>query len=118
MSPKDDNISFSIDDSSESDQVMSYDISDFLHDNDTQQDLSLSMSLDYQVNFGLKQLLQICDYYGITKMAKCNKEFVINTIVNFELNDENADIVTRRRTLWFYISELRNDKFMKKYIFW
>lgn len=120
MSQKDDNISFSIDEP-ESDQVMTYDMTDFLHQDDTHQDISYSMALDYQVNFSLKQLLQICDYYGISKelkLAKCSKEFVINTLVNFELDVENAEQVTRRRTLWFYISELKNDRFMKKYIFW
>ncbi len=115
---KDCNISFSINES-ESDADMSF-LSTLLDDIDNVvcQDLSFSMSVDYQVNFCMKQLLQICDYYGITKMAKCNKEFVINTIVNFELDAENADHVARRRLLWFYISELRNDRFMKKYIFW
>ncbi len=104
MSANNDNISFSLDEP-ESDTNVSFDMSDFLHQDDTQHDLAFSMSLDYQANYNVRQLLQICDYYGISKLGKCNKEFVIHSIVNFESNAENAEHVTRRRTLWFYINE-------------
>ena len=120
---KDCNISLSINES-ESDADVSFDVSDFLsetYDDETHQDLSFSMSIDYQVNFNVRQLLQICDYYGISKdlkLSKCTKDIVISALVDYETNPENECFVTRRRELWFYISELKNDKFMKKYIFW
>lgn len=77
--------------------------------------------VNYNINYTVKQLLQICDYYNIlkeVKMTKCNKEEIINNIVLFESNPDNYNIVCRRKQYWFYINELKNDKFMKKFILW
>jgi len=38
-------------------------------------------------------------------------------LVDFEASEENSEIVTRRQLLWYYVNELKNDSFMKKYIF-
>ena len=76
--------------------------------------------VNYQLNYTVKQLLQICDYYGIAKELKTNKyskDEIICVLVHFENNDENSEIVFKRQTMWLYINELKNDKFMKKYIF-
>jgi hypothetical protein len=76
--------------------------------------------LNYNLNFNVKQLLQICDYYGIAKtmrQQKCNKDEIIMMLVDFEASEENSEIVTRRQLLWYYVNELKNDSFMKKYIF-
>lgn len=75
---------------------------------------------NYQLNFNVKQLLQICDYYGIAKtmrQQKCNKDEIIMMLVDFEASYENCEIVTKRQLLWYYVNELKNDSFMKKYIF-
>jgi hypothetical protein len=77
--------------------------------------------VNYNINYTVKQLLLICDYYNIlkeVKMAKCNKEEIINTIVIFESNPDNYNITCRRKQLWFYINEIKNDKFMKKFVIW
>ena len=77
--------------------------------------------VNYNINYTVKQLLQICEYYNISKavkMTKCNKEEIINTIVLFESNQDNYNIVCRRKQYWFYINELKNDKFMKKFVLW
>lgn len=77
--------------------------------------------VNYNINYTVKQLLQICEYYNIlkeVKMTKCNKEEIINTIVLFESNPQYYNIVCRRKQLWFYINELKGDKFMKKFILW
>jgi hypothetical protein len=74
------------------------------------------------VNYGnntIKELLLICDYYGITKefkLAKSTKTQIIHILTDFELLLSNRDIVFKRKNMWFYINELKNDKFMKKYI--
>lgn len=84
-------------------------------------DLFFSQYLDYQMNYTVKQLLLICDYYEITKtfhLQKSNKDQIIHHLLAFENNDENYVIVTKRQNMWFYINELKNDKFMKKYILW
>lgn len=76
--------------------------------------------LNYNLNFNVKQLLQICDYYGIAKtmrQQKCNKDEIIMMLVDFETSEENCEIVTKRQLLWYYVNELKNDSFMKKYIF-
>ena len=76
--------------------------------------------LNYNLNFNVKQLLQICDYYGIAKtmrQQKCNKDEIIMMLVDFEASEENSEIVTRRQLIWYYVNELKNDSFMKKYIF-
>lgn len=38
-------------------------------------------------------------------------------LVDFEASEENCEIVTKRQLLWYYVNELKNDSFMKKYIF-
>jgi len=76
--------------------------------------------LNYNLNFNVKQLLQICDYYGIAKtmrQQKCNKDEIIMMLVDFEASEENCEIVTKRQLFWYYVNELKNDSFMKKYIF-
>jgi len=84
---------------------------------ETNDDTIMSNVLNYEINFTLKQLKLICDYYGLTKEInsnRLNKENIIKRLVNFELDPKNEEIVKRRKTIWFYINELRNDKFVKK----
>ena len=68
-----------------------------------------------------KDLLKICQYYGIDKdikASKCKKQDILSTIMFFESLPENADIVNKRYKMWAYILELTNDPKMKKYIIW
>ena len=84
-------------------------------------DLNFSQTINYDLNYTVKQLLLICDYYGLNKVIKtnrCNKETIINILLDFENNLENTDVVYKRKKLWHYINELKNDKFMKKFIIW
>jgi hypothetical protein len=77
---------------------------------------------DYDLNYSVKQLLLICEYYNISKGAmrlnKMKKQDIIEQIILFEHDSENFDAVQKRKQMWFYINELREDKFMKKYILW
>ena len=99
-----------------------FDIHSFLNEienDESQQDLMISNIIHYHENFTIKELLVICDYYGIAKELKsnkCKKETIIQVLTNFEYNSQNYDIVSKRKNLWFYINELKSDKFMKKYI--
>ncbi len=82
-------------------------------------DLQFPQMINYNENFTVKELLHICDYYGISKelkAKKCNKEVIIQFLVDFESKAVNAEIVCKRQNMWFYMNELKNDKFMKKYI--
>jgi len=98
------------------------DISQLLGDIDTvSDDHKSSIMLNYQLNMTVRNLLQICDYYGIAKSLKtnkCTKDEIICLLVDFEEDIENYEIVSKRRLMWFYMGELKNDKLMKKYIFW
>jgi len=79
------------------------------------------MCYEYKINCTVKELLLICDYYGIAKEMKSNKynkEEIINVLVQFENNPINNDIFLRRQSMWYYIDKLKNDKFMKKYVLW
>ena len=76
----------------------------------------------YDLTYNIKQLLLICDYYGISKgmlkTSKMKKQDIIEQIVLFENNDKNLEIVRKRKELWYYVEELKRDKFMKKFILW
>lgn len=124
MSGNEENISFFIDDSIEQEN------------NDFKLDLNQILNIEYvfkneddlytkiihyDINYTVKQLLLICEYYGIAKdlrATKCNKSDILNTLIIYENNIENIEIVNKRKKLWYCINELKNDKFMKKYILW
>jgi hypothetical protein len=79
------------------------------------------MSVDYKINYTVKELLLICEYYGIAKelkIHKCCKDVIIQFLVDFESNPLNNTIVLRRQEMWRCINILKNDKFMKKYVLW
>ena len=74
--------------------------------------------INYELNFNVKQLSLICEYYGFFNLKKFKKMEIIEQIVLFENDSINSEIVLKRKELWNYITELKNDKFMKKYILW
>lgn len=76
---------------------------------------------DYEMNYTVKQLLLICEYYDILKDVRANKakkQDIIEEILLFEKNMENIEITIKRKELWYYINELKNDKMMKKFVIW
>lgn len=130
MNPE--NISFFIDDNiyqNENDKELN--IHDFLNIDDflsideyifkEEDSLCYTKLVHYNINYTVKQLLLICEYYGISKdlrISKCNKLDILNTLIIYENNIENLEKVNKRKKLWYYINELKKDKFMKKYILW
>jgi hypothetical protein len=75
--------------------------------------------VNYQLNYTVKQLMLICEYYGFAKQlktCKSNKNDIINVLVIFENKPENVEVVLKRKLYWSYMTELKEDKFMKKYI--
>ena len=79
------------------------------------EDEIFSRKINYQVNFTVKQLSMMCDYYEIRSRNK-NKNELIEALVSFENESKNNSIVLKRKKLWFYLEELRKDSFTKKYI--
>jgi hypothetical protein len=119
------NIHFNIDEVHEEtnvdfEEIMSNFENEMFNDYESE-NIVASQILNYQMNFTIKQLVVICDYYGISKEIKLNKATkmeIINTLVYFENNSINEDVVLKRQNLWFYLNELKNDKIMKKYVLW
>ena len=86
-----------------------------------EEDLRTPHILDYAENYTVKELILICDYYGFSKEIKANKlgkDLLIQCLVDYELEPVNAVNVEKRRNMWFFINELKNDKFMKKFVLW
>lgn len=76
-------------------------------------------SVYYEEEYSVKDLLKICNYYGIDKdikASKCKKTDIISTLIYYESLLENTEIVKKRHRMWAYITELLNDNKMKKYI--
>ena len=121
------NVFFLLDESDQSDD--SNEIPNFLDDfnftneiNDLNNEGIIEvMFLDYKLNYTVKELLLICEYYGISKelkINKCCKDIIIQFLVDFESIPLNNTIVLRRQEMWRCINILKNDKFMKKYVLW
>ena len=79
-------------------------------------DYFLAQMSQYDLNYNLKQLTMMYEYYNIGKVAKLKKADMIQAIVVFENDTENREIVMRRQLLWHYLEELKADKFMKRFI--
>jgi len=118
-----DNIFFSVEECVDSDEL---DLTELLNeigktDITYDDDLIIPQIVNYHENYTVKELLLICEYYGVAKELKsnkCNKNEIIQFLVIYESNLMNSDIVFKRQNMWFYINELKNDKFMKKYVLW
>jgi hypothetical protein len=75
----------------------------------------------YNEEYKLKDLMKICQYYGIAssvKASKCKKQDIVSTIIYFESCPENYEIVEKRHKMWAYITELFEDPKMRSYLLW
>ena len=126
---KDTNITFFLEDDAIATYDNEFNIHDFMDDMedfedvklDEEEDLKIPQLINYNENYTVKELLLICDYYGIAKELKankCNKDVIIQFLVDFESRPINIELVFKRQNLWFYMDELKKDKFMKKYVLW
>jgi hypothetical protein len=52
------------------------------------------------------------------KLNRYKKDDVISILVKYENLIEKNEIVLKRKQMWHHITELKNDKFMKKYVLW
>ena len=118
-----DNIFFSVEECVESDELDLTELLNEIGKTDVTYDdeLIIPQIVNYHENYTVKELLLICEYYGVAKELKsnkCNKNEIIQFLVIYESNSMNSDIVFKRQNMWFYINELKHDKFMKKYVLW
>lgn len=86
------------------------DINDDIYD----ENLFMANCVFFNENYTYKQLVNIAEYYKIKKNRK--KEFLINEIVLFEMNDENEDIIIQRKLYDYYIESLIEDDYYKRFI--
>ena len=83
--------------------------------NDSEFDKILSLQMYYQDNYTKNELLHIAHYYNISTRKK-KKVDIVQDIVLFENDPTNDEIVSKRKLMWYYASELKNDRFFKKFI--
>ena len=109
-------------------QLHNNDTNNFVSSNDSLNDLSYFIKKNfysgndeyyYNEEYKIKDLLKICQYYGIAKnvkAAKCKKQDIISTIIYFESLQENYEMVEKRHKMWAYMTELLEDPKMKSYL--
>ena len=96
-------------------------VEDLVEDLVKEYDVYENEELYYNEVCTVKDLLKICYYYGIdksVKASKCKKQDIITTLLYFESQPENFELVQKRNRMWAYITELSNDSKMKKYLLW
>tara|TARA_Y100001935_G_scaffold241909_1_gene231845 strand:+ start:364 stop:684 length:321 start_codon:yes stop_codon:yes gene_type:complete len=86
-------------------------ISDSNDFNNDKIDISLLLYNTYTV----KQLNYIMQYYNISKGRMCKDE-IIQSIIIFETDENNINIVSKRKYLWNMVAQLKNDEFFAKYV--
>ena len=107
---------------------------DIMMDLVSMEDRILALSLSYDTNYKITDLSKIAEYYSISltklndiensnanakskkKNVKKKKDELIKDIVEFEEDELNTNVVNRRKELWFYIDELKSDKYLQKHI--
>lgn len=77
-------------------------------------DCATAMSVEYEMNYTMKQLKHVAGYYGIK--CKNRKVDIIQDIVAYETDSENHDIVSRRKRLFHYMNVLKNDEYFKTFV--
>ena len=78
-------------------------------------DQYMTMELDYNENYKKTELDRIMDYYGLSKRKK-RKDHIIQDIIVFENTENNQEIVNKRKKLWFYMEEIKNDNYLSKFL--
>ena len=79
------------------------------------QDTFLALETDYTLNYTLPALQQIAGFYSIP-YSRIKKQDLITLIVNFEIDNDNLEMVEERKRLWYYMQELKQNKYLSKYI--
>ena len=78
-------------------------------------DTGIAQKMDYTLNYTLPMLQHICGFYNI-EYKRVKKHILISKLVDFEMNNTNIEIVQERKRLWYYMQELKENKYLSKYI--
>jgi hypothetical protein len=81
----------------------------------------VASEIEYNINFSMKELMKIAEYYDITMSVDDTnvsnfKEDLISEIIMYEKNPDNLEMVFKRKKLWSYIKEIKEDKYLSKYL--
>ena len=82
-------------------------------------DIILALKTDYDINYNLKYLNNILEFYNIKKTTikkNMNKKEIIQKIVEYETDNNNIQIVKERIKLFSNFIELKNHRFFNKFI--
>tara|TARA_Y100000992_G_C20906654_1_gene323497 strand:+ start:97 stop:468 length:372 start_codon:yes stop_codon:yes gene_type:complete len=93
--------------------VQEVDLAEML--NQTNLDDLISQEIHYDNNFTKKELDKIAEYYDINKRKKKKME-LIEEIVQYENEKENIEKVFKRKKLWSYMNEIKEDKYLSRYL--
>ena len=52
----------------------------------------------------------------MTYQKEKNKSELIQDIILYENNPDNYEVVEKRKLMWYFLNELTNDRYFKKYI--
>ena len=94
-------------------EIMNTETPDNVNDEETMQQYML-LNCEYE-EYLKKELDKIADYYQLSKRKK-RKEELIQDIVLFEMDEFNSELVNKRKLLWFYMEELKNDNYLRKFL--
>ena len=75
----------------------------------------IALELDYNLNYTLEELKHISKYYKIS-LRKKKKMDIVTDIVIYELDPENDIIVNRRKYLWDCVNNIKEDKYLSKFL--
>ena len=78
-------------------------------------DETLAMTVNYNENYTLKDLQKIAEYYEIST-RKMNKAEIIENILTYEDNPENREKTMRRKQMWSYMKQIKQDKYLKQFL--
>ena len=78
-------------------------------------DSTIAMEMDYSINYTLPMLHHICGFYNLS-YSRVKKNDLVALLVEFEQNSENMNMVQERKRLWYYMQELKANKYLSKYI--
>tara|TARA_B100001769_G_scaffold275316_1_gene277190 strand:+ start:34381 stop:34701 length:321 start_codon:yes stop_codon:yes gene_type:complete len=66
-------------------------------------------------NYSKNQLNYILQYYKISQ-GRMSKDEIIQTIILYESDENNINIVNHRKYLWNMYIQIKNDEFFNKYL--
>ena len=82
---------------------------------DMNMDTIVASEIDYCNNYNNKSLGKILDFYGICK-RKLRKDEMVQSIILFEMELCNYELVEERKRLWLNFQELKEHSFFNKFM--